>query len=153
MLLSCLIATSPVRARVRRTSKAMRPPKHNPTKQRCFFNTAHIQPGSQPHQCVRGNTVHLATWLACTAPGPPQESLVRDETRISLLAKPSLPRPPLGQLCVAPWTSRSWPAATEPGHEPTVSGGKVSTAMQCPRPLCHPGGPIVANVSVPPKRV
>ena len=70
-----------------------------------LLNTARIQPGSQPHQCVRGNTVHLATWLACTAPGPPQESLVPDETRISLPAKPSLTRTTVGQLCVAPWTS------------------------------------------------
>ena len=35
-------------------------------------------------------------WLACTAPGPPQESLVRDETRISLPVKPSLTRATLG---------------------------------------------------------
>ncbi|XP_071187506.1 uncharacterized protein [Salvelinus alpinus] len=76
-----------------------------------LLNTARIQPGSQPHHCVRGNTVHLATWSACTAPGPPQESLVRDETRISLPAKPSLTRTTLGQLCVAPWTSWSRPAA------------------------------------------
>ena len=80
-----------------------------------LLKTARIQPGSQPHQSVRGNTVHLVTWLACTAPCPPQESLVRDETRISLPAKPSLTRNWLGQLCVAPWTSRSRPAATEPG--------------------------------------
>ena len=57
-----------------------------------LLNTARIQPGSQQHQSVGGNTVPLATWAACTAPGPPQESLVRDETRISLQAKnPPLP--------------------------------------------------------------
>ena len=105
-----------------------------------LLNTARIQPGSQLHQCVRGNTVHLATWSACTAPGPPQESLVRDETRISLPAKPSLTRTTLGQLCVAPWTSRARLAATEPGPEPRVSGGTASTAMQYLRPLHHPGG-------------
>ncbi|XP_071193620.1 upstream stimulatory factor 1-like isoform X10 [Salvelinus alpinus] len=43
---------------------------------------------SQPHQCVGGNTVYLATVSACTAPGPPQESLVRDGTRTCLPAKP-----------------------------------------------------------------
>ena len=106
-----------------------------------LLDTTHIQPGSQPHQCVGGNTVHLATWSACTAPSPPQELLVCDETRISLLAKPSLTRTTLGQLCVAPRTSRSWPAATEPGREPRVSGGTASAAMQCLRPLWHPGGP------------
>ena len=41
--------------------------------------------------------MHLATLVA---PGPSQESLVRDETRISLPAKPSLTRMTLGQLCV-----------------------------------------------------
>ena len=100
-------------------------------------NTARIQPGSQPHQCVGGNTVYLATWLACIAPGLP---LVRDETRRSLPAKPSITRTTLGQLCVAPWTSRSQPAATEPGLKPRVSGGTASAAMQCLRPLRHPGG-------------
>uniref|UniRef100_A0A8C7S3X6 Uncharacterized protein n=1 Tax=Oncorhynchus mykiss TaxID=8022 RepID=A0A8C7S3X6_ONCMY len=29
-----------------------------------LLNTARIQPGSQPHQCVRGNTVHLATLVS-----------------------------------------------------------------------------------------
>ena len=104
-----------------------------PNQAALLLNTARIQPGSQSHQCVGGNTVHLATWLACAAPGPPQESLVRDETRISLPAKSSLTRTTLGQLCVGPWTSRSRPAATEPGLEPRVSGG--------PRPLRHPRGP------------
>jgi hypothetical protein len=106
-----------------------------PNQAALLLNTARIQPGSQPHQCVRGNTVHLATWLACTVPSPPQESLVRDETRISLPAKPSLTRTTLGQLCVAPWAIRSRPAATEPGLEPGVSGGTAT------RPLRHPGGP------------
>ena len=74
-------------------------PETQPNQASLLLNTACIQPGSQLHQCV-GNTLHLATWLACTAPGPPQESLVRDETRISLQAKPSLTRTTLGQLCV-----------------------------------------------------
>jgi hypothetical protein len=56
-----------------------------PNQAALLLNTARIQPGSQPHQCVGGNTVS-----ACTAPGPPQDSIVRDETRISLPAKPSL---------------------------------------------------------------
>jgi hypothetical protein len=65
--------------------------------------------------CQRKHTVHLAIWSACTAPGPPQESLERDGTRTSLPAKHSLTRTTLGQLCPVPWVSRSWPAATEPG--------------------------------------
>ena len=35
-----------------------------------------------------------------------QPAVVRDETRISLPAKPSLTRTTLGQLCVTPRTSR-----------------------------------------------
>jgi hypothetical protein len=71
-------------------------------------------------------------WLARTAHGPPQELLVRDETRISLPAKPSLTRKTLGQLCVAPRTSRSRPVTTEPGREPRVSGGTAGAAVQRP---------------------
>ena len=112
-----------------------------PNQAALLLNTARLQPGSQPHQCVGGYTVHLATWLARIAPGPPQESLVRDETRTSLPTKPSLTRTTLGKLCVAPWNSRARPAATEPGLKPRVSVGTASTAMQCPRPLHHPGGP------------
>ena len=122
--------------RERRRLKVMRPPKHNPTKPHCFLTQRASNPeasrASQPHQCVGGNTMHLATWLACTAPGPPQESLVRDETRISLPAKPSLTRTKLGQLCIAPRTSRSRPVTTEPGREPRVSGGAASAAVQHP---------------------
>ena len=46
--------------------------------------------------------VHLVTWSACTSPGLPQESLMRDETSISLPAKPSLTRRLLGHLGGAP---------------------------------------------------
>ena len=74
-----------------------------PNQTALLLNTARIQPGSEPHQCVRGNTVHLATWLACTAPGPPRESLVCDETRISLPAKPSLTRTPRRPTVVSSW--------------------------------------------------
>ena len=31
-----------------------------PNQATLLLNTAHVQPGSQSHQCVRGNTVHLA---------------------------------------------------------------------------------------------
>ena len=87
--------------------------------------SAHPQRTSNP-EASRTNVSEetLCTWLprlASTEPGPPQESLVRDETRISLPAKPSLTRATLGQLCVAPHASRSRPAATEPWLEPRVS--------------------------------
>ena len=111
-----------------------------PNQAALLLNTLRIQPGSQPHQCVGGNTVHLATWSLCTARGPLQKSLVRDEIRISLPAKPSLTRTTLGQLCAAPWAARARPAAIEPGLEPRLSGGTASIAMQFLSPLCHPGG-------------
>ena len=76
-----------------------------------LLNTARIQPGSQPE----ATPCTWQPWLARAAPGPPQESLVRDETRRSLPTNPSLPRPTLGQLCVAPRTSRSRPVTTDPG--------------------------------------
>ena len=68
----------------------------------------HIQSGG-------GNTVHLVTVSASTAPGPPQESLVRDGTKTSLLAKPSpnpdnaapIVRRPMG-LPVAAGCDRAW---------------------------------------------
>jgi hypothetical protein len=74
---NCLVATTPVRTRERRRSSAKHPPK--PNQAALLHNTARIQR-------VRGNTVHIATWSACTAPRPPKESLVRNETRISLPA-------------------------------------------------------------------
>ena len=43
--------------------------------------------------------MHLATVSACIAPGPPQESLVRDGTRTSLPTKPS-PNPDNAGLIV-----------------------------------------------------
>ena len=41
-----------------------------PNQATLFLNTARIQPGSQPHQCVGGNTVHLATLVSvhCALP-------------------------------------------------------------------------------------
>ena len=48
---------------------------------------------------------HRQPLLAHTVPSPPQESLVHNETRTSLPAKPSLTRTTLGQLSIAPWTS------------------------------------------------
>ena len=104
----------------------------HPDQAALLLNTVRIQPGNQPHQCVRGNTVHLVTWLAHTARGLPQESPVRDETGISLPAKPSLARTTLNQLCVSPWTSRSRQAATEPGLEPRVSGGTAVPLATAP---------------------
>ena len=92
-----------------------------PNQAALLLDTMPIQPGSQLHQCVGGNTVHLATWSACTAPGPPQESLERDETRISL-----------GQLCVAPRTGRSRPGTTEPGRKPRGYDGTAGAAVQRP---------------------
>ena len=41
-----------------------------PNQAALLLNTARIQPGSQPHQCVRGNTVHLSDLVSvhCARP-------------------------------------------------------------------------------------
>uniref|UniRef100_A0A8C7VY14 PPFIA binding protein 1b n=1 Tax=Oncorhynchus mykiss TaxID=8022 RepID=A0A8C7VY14_ONCMY len=123
-LLSCLIATTPVRARERRWLKVMRPPIHNPTKPHCFLTQRASNPEASRTNVSEETPCTWQPWLACTAaPGLPQESLVGDETRISLPANPSLTRMSLCQLCVAPLTSWSRPVTTEPGREPRVSSG------------------------------
>ena len=85
----------------------MRPPKHNPTKPHCFLTQRASNPEASRTNVSEETQCTWQSWLACTAPGPPQESLVRDETRISLPAKPSLTRTTLGQLCGALWNSQS----------------------------------------------
>uniref|UniRef100_A0AAZ3RD89 DENN/MADD domain containing 4A n=1 Tax=Oncorhynchus tshawytscha TaxID=74940 RepID=A0AAZ3RD89_ONCTS len=98
---SCLIATTPVRARERRRLKVMRSLKRNPTNQAALLlNTAN--PEASRTNVSEETPCTWQPWLARTAPGPPQESLVRDETRTSLPTKPSLTRTTLGQLCVPP---------------------------------------------------
>ncbi|XP_064794113.1 coiled-coil domain-containing protein 90B, mitochondrial isoform X1 [Oncorhynchus masou masou] len=109
-------------ARERLRSKVMRPPKHSPTKPHCLTQRA-SNPEASRTNVSEETPCTWRPWLVCTAPGPPQESLVRDETRISLPAKPSLIRTTQGQMWVAPRTSRSRPAATEPERQPRVSGG------------------------------
>uniref|UniRef100_A0A8C7QBY9 PHD finger protein 21Aa n=1 Tax=Oncorhynchus mykiss TaxID=8022 RepID=A0A8C7QBY9_ONCMY len=96
----------------------MRPPIHNPTKPHCFL----IQRASNP-EASRTNVLEetQCTW---------QPWLAHDETRTSLPAKPSLTRTTLGQLCVAPRTSRSRAVTTEPGRESRVSGGTAGAAVQ-----------------------
>jgi hypothetical protein len=101
----------------------MRPPIHNPTKPHCFSTQHASNPEASRTNVLEETPCTWQPWLARTVPGPPQESLVRDETRISLPANPSLTRATLGQLCVAPRTSRSRPVTTEPGRELRVSGG------------------------------
>ena len=41
-----------------------------PNQAALLLNTAHLQPGSQPHQCVGGNTVHLATLVSAHCARP-----------------------------------------------------------------------------------
>ena len=78
---------------------------------------------------------------------PATESLVRDGTRTSLLAKPS-PNPddtgqivhrPMG-LPVAAGCNRTW-------TQTRISSGTASTVMQCLRPLHHLGGPVKVNLN------
>ena len=75
-------------AQERRRLKVMRPPIHNPTKPHCFLTQRASNPEASRTNVSEETPCTWQPWLACTAPGPPQESLVRDETRISLPAKP-----------------------------------------------------------------
>jgi hypothetical protein len=78
----------------------MCPPKHNPTKPHCFLTQRASNPEASRTNVSEETPCTWRPWLACTAPGPPQESLVRNETRISLPGKPSLTRTTLGLLCI-----------------------------------------------------
>ena len=101
--------------------KVMRPPIHNPTKPHCFLTHRASNPEDSRTNVSEETLCTWQPWLVRTAPGLPQESLVRDETRISLPANPSLAQTTLGYLCVAPRPSRSRPVMTEPGHESLVA--------------------------------
>ena len=68
----------------------MRTPIHNPTKPHCFLTQRASNPEASRTNVSEATPCTWQPWLARTVPGPPQESLVRDETRISLPAKPSL---------------------------------------------------------------
>ncbi|XP_052350334.1 HORMA domain-containing protein 1-like isoform X5 [Oncorhynchus keta] len=104
---TCLIATTPVRSRERRRLKVMRPP--IPNQAALLLNTAPSNLEASHTNVSEETPCTWQPWLARTAPGPPQGSLVRNETRISIPAKPSLTRTTLGQLCVAPRTyDRAW---------------------------------------------
>uniref|UniRef100_A0A8C8IUG9 SAM domain-containing protein n=1 Tax=Oncorhynchus tshawytscha TaxID=74940 RepID=A0A8C8IUG9_ONCTS len=72
--------------------KVMRPPIHNPTKPHCFLTQRASNPEASCTNVSEETPCTWQPWLACTAPGPPQETLVGDETRISLPANPSLTR-------------------------------------------------------------
>ena len=65
-------------------SSEMRP--HQAT---LLLDTLLAYPGSQPYQCVGGNTVQLATEVSVHAPGHHKESLERNGTRTSQPTKPS----------------------------------------------------------------
>jgi hypothetical protein len=103
-----------------------------PNQPYCFLTQRASNPEASRTNVSEGTPCTWQPWLARTVPGPPQESLVRDETRTSLPTKPSLTRMMLGQLCVAPRTSRSRPVTTEPGREPRDSDGTAGAAVQRP---------------------
>ena len=120
------VAATPIMTREKQRSRATHPPKHNPTKPHCFLTQLPIQPGSQPHQCVGGNTVHLATVSACTVPGSPQGSLppepslnpddtgpiVRRRLRQSLDSNPESPVARIALQCSALDHCATWEAPT-----------------------------------------
>jgi hypothetical protein len=102
-------------------SRAVHPPKHDPTKLHCFLAPMCRRKHHTPGDCVS---------MHCTRPATGVAGAQWDKDI------PPLTRTTLGQLCAAPWVFRSWPA----GFEPRISNGTDSTVMQCLRPLRHSGG-------------
>ena len=98
-----------------------------PNQPYCFLTQRTSNPEASCTNVSEGTPCTWQPWLARTAPSPPQESLVRDETRTSLPAKPCLTQTTLGQS-----TSQSRPVTTEPGREPRVSDGTAGAAVQRP---------------------
>ena len=94
-----------------------------PNQPHCFLTQRTSNPEASRTNVSEETLCTWQPWLGRTAPVPPQESLVRNETRTSLPAKPSLTRTTLGQLCVAPRTPL--PVTTEPGRKPRVYGGSA----------------------------
>ena len=105
----CLIAATPVRTWERRRSRAVRPPKHDPTKPHCFLTQCPLNPEAnctnvseetpytwQPCQCA-------STWLAT--------GVARAQWDKDILAGQTLP-----------YTGRRWangaPPHGSPGHGP-----------------------------------
>ena len=99
-----------------------------------LLNAARIQPGRTAATNVSEETLcSWWPWLACTAPGPPQESLVRDEPRISLLAKPSLTRTTLGQILAL---LTSGPSSSRPReHKCDIFGKSLYSGGE--KGVCH----------------
>ena len=138
-LQSCPIAATPIRTRERRRSRAMRPPKHNPTKPHCFLTQCLINPEAS-HINVSEETPY--TWRPCQcACAQPTTGIARARWDKDIPASQTLHKPRRRWAnCVPTHGSRLRPVATEPGLKPRISGGTASTAMQCLRPLRHSGG-------------
>ena len=89
-LQSCLIAATPVLTREANVESRASP--ETQPKPHCFLTQCPLYPEASRTNVSEETPCTWQPWLAYIAPGPPQESLVRDETRISLPAKPSLTR-------------------------------------------------------------
>ena len=132
---SCPIAATSVRTRERRRSRAVHPPKHDPTEP-----TDHDPTDSEP-SCTNLSEETLTTWrhcqCACAWPAK-RAARARWDKEISGLPNPLLTRTTLGQclmgLPVTASCDTAW-ARTQ------VCSGASGTVMQCLRPLHHSGGP------------
>ena len=60
-----------------------------PNQPHCFLTQRASNPEASRNNVSEDTPCTRQPWLARTAPGPPQDSLVRDETRTSLPTKPS----------------------------------------------------------------
>ena len=119
--------------------------KHNPSKPHCFLSQCSLNLEASrtnvseetPGDCV---SVH--------APGPPQETLQREGTRTSQLAKPFPNLDDAGPVVhhlvgfpVAASCDTAW-------DQTRICSNTASTVMQGLRPLCHSGGSRYAFLNV-----
>ena len=122
IVVSCLIATTPVRARERRRLKVMRPPIHNPTSRTASYHSAHPTRKPAAPMCWR---VHLATLV----------SAARHRSRWCAMRQgQALPNPDDARPIVRRPTDLPVAAGyeTEPGCEPRDSDGTAGAAVQRP---------------------
>ena len=117
------------------------PSKTRPHQAALLLDTLHSQPGSQPHQCVGGNTVQLATEVSMHAPIHHKEWLERNGTRTSQPVKPS-PNPDDAGPIVHRFMGLPVAASCNTARDQTwICSDASSTVTQFLRPLRHSGGP------------
>jgi hypothetical protein len=101
------------------------------------WHTAHLTRKPDAPMCQRK---HRTTGRPCQrACAQPATGVARARWDIPGRPNPPLTRTALGQLCVASWVSRSWPAATQPSNQTRICSNAACTAfLKTAAPLGRP---------------